>query len=314
LNKNLGSTVDFLHNYTVTKFPNKHFTFGDVISLAGKVAVETAYPCMQIAWSYGRTTCTDKNFPPSAPKGSFSTIADFQPFLDNYGLSAYELAVLTAGSHGIATAAATVSNSGFGNFNFANVNSGQKWILNSFKLAWSLVESTHSLAQYVATGGGDTLMRLQSDLVFFPAIVSRAGGVPDPAAHPVQQQLKAFALQNRTAFDTEFATVYAKMLEIGVDPSKLTALVEPATQGVCGDHFPVTQFQAEYEYEEYELTKAPSTSPTVTTHQPTMSTSKAGLVTGSVVGGVLGFGVVGLAGASLFARHARKKPAANSSV
>ena len=217
-------------------------------------------------------------------------------------------------SHGIATAAATVSNSGFGNFNFANVNSGQKWILNSFKLAWSLVQSTQSLAQYVATGGGDILVRLSSDLVFFPAIVKRAGGVSDPAARPVQRQLKALALQNRTAFDTEFAIVYAKMLEIGVDPSMLTPLVEPATKGVCGNHFPVTRFQAEYEYEEYEFTKAPSTSPTMNMKRPTMSTSKTGLITGSVAGGVLGLGVVGLAGAFLFTLYGRKKSAANSSV
>ena len=56
-NKGLNTDVVALQKFVTTEFPNINFTFGDVISLAGKTAVETAYPCLQINWRFGRSSC-----------------------------------------------------------------------------------------------------------------------------------------------------------------------------------------------------------------------------------------------------------------
>ncbi|KAI8893246.1 heme peroxidase [Globomyces pollinis-pini] len=233
-NAGVSDSVMDLKKFVTEKFPKKPFTFGDVISLAGKVAVETAFPCMQIKWSFGRSSCKNTTESESGATGGVDTIAKFQPFLNRYGLTAREMAILTAGSHGLAGAAAEVANSGFGDHDFGDVNSGRLWIDTSLKTEWKPQTLPNGNLQYTANVNGATIMRLPSDLVFFPSVVQKAGkGIVDTSANGVEQELKEFAKKNRSNFDAEFAKVYAKMLLIGTQHEKLTEFKEPASHDSC---------------------------------------------------------------------------------
>ena len=68
-NKGLHLTVSDLQTLLSREFSNVDFSLGDVFSFAGKVAVELAYPCVQIKWRYGRSACFNKNEEPGFPSG-----------------------------------------------------------------------------------------------------------------------------------------------------------------------------------------------------------------------------------------------------
>lgn len=84
--ENLGVTEDALalQKYVAEKFPNTPFTTGDVFFFAGKVALEVAYPCMEIKWRYGRSDCLETSESEIGPSGNMSTLAEMQPFLNRY--------------------------------------------------------------------------------------------------------------------------------------------------------------------------------------------------------------------------------------
>ena len=93
---------------------------GDVISLAGKVAVETAYPGIVVKWRFGRAAC---NFDAAvtkqlAPGPAIKAIAEMQPFLDRYTLTANEMALLTSGAHAIANAQNFNTDTGIFSFDY----------------------------------------------------------------------------------------------------------------------------------------------------------------------------------------------------
>ena len=56
-NKGLGVVVVKLKNFTTSEFPDILFPWGDVVSLAGKLAVEAAYPGTRVSWGFGRSSC-----------------------------------------------------------------------------------------------------------------------------------------------------------------------------------------------------------------------------------------------------------------
>ena len=230
-NAGLAPIASELSAFVKQKFPNTPFSTGDVISLAGKVAVETAFPCVQIRWGYGRSDCKISR-PGAIPPGNLTKIAQLKPFLNRYGLTSNEMAVLIAGAHGIKNAKATSQNSGFGTQIFAAVNSGQNWIDLTFKLPW--------LANSAGFFANDPfplsppIMRMPIDMLFFPTVAKKSSsfnnnnvGADDPEARPVEEFLKTFVGDgvDRSNFDQEFARVYSKMLQIGVT-TKLTPFVE----------------------------------------------------------------------------------------
>lgn len=226
-NNGLSQEVNDLNSFVISEFKSVNFTFGDVISLAGKVAIETAYPCMQIKWRFGRSECSSTNEEESGPPGTIDSLSKFQPYLNRYGLTAKEMAILTAGSHGLAKAAADVENSGFGTFDFASVHSGKDWIVKTFENIWHSSNSSKDKLQYETTIGNETFMRLSSDLVFFPSVVSKIGsGYVDVDAQEIENSLKAFTQTDESVFNDEFAKVYSKMLEIGVSDEHLVDFIE----------------------------------------------------------------------------------------
>ena len=104
-----------------------HSSFVDIVSLAGKVAVEKAFPCIKIKWSFGRKPCTGRESQ-GGPGPNIESLSQMRPFLRRYGLSAIEMATLTVGAHGVAGSVNTQSETGIASFRFARVSSGVEFI------------------------------------------------------------------------------------------------------------------------------------------------------------------------------------------
>ena len=235
-NQGLSNEVQSLQKFVTSKFPTTNFTFGDVVTLAGKVAFETAYPCIQIKWRFGRSQCTGQNEQEGGASGSVNSLSQFQPFLTRYGLSAQEMAILTAGAHGLATSSAHIGVSGFGNFDFAEVNSGKDWILQTINTGWKAIQSSAGNLQFLSRSN---LLRLPSDLVFFPDVVAKSGGGNvDHSADAIQSKMQNYAQQYRSQFDNDFAQVYSKLLEVGANTATLQNFVEPQSTGTCSPASP----------------------------------------------------------------------------
>jgi hypothetical protein len=229
-NAGLSAEINNLVGLVNEKFPTKKFTMGDVISLSGKTAVEVAYPCIQIEWKYGRSECKSIANAGEIPPGNITSIQQLQPFLDRYGLSRSEMAILIAGAHGIQGARAHLENTGFGTANtiipFANINSGVDWIIRTIG-PWALHESPNSNPQFVFA---DSILRIPADFLFFPIVLNTIGKtlfVGDSEANPIEREMQLYANADRSVFDSDFARVYAKMLEIGTTEEHLTPFNDP---------------------------------------------------------------------------------------
>jgi catalase (peroxidase I) len=242
MEENVGVTEDALKlvNYVAEQFPNVPFTTGDVFSFAGKVALEVAYPCMKINWRYGRNNCLETTEAEIGPSGNISSLAQMQPFLARYNFTAKEMGILTAGTHSLATSAASPENSGWGPIDFSFANNGRAWIEKSFKNSWELQVNEKNKTQYVSKFNGKELGRLPSDMLFFPSVLSNiASAVFDVSLKDVESYLISFIDKDRSAFDQEFAVVYAKMLEIGTKSSDMKEFIDTSSTSQCIDDFPL---------------------------------------------------------------------------
>ena len=220
-NEGLTDIVNQLTARVVRDFPTIAFPFGDVVSMAGKVAVETAYPCLQIPWEFGRGLCNEKN-PGEVPEGDLDTAIGFDPFLRRYNITPTEMGILFAGGHGINGARATVTNSKFGTGIFANTNDGKDWIVQTLRPGFTKSNSTANKVQYKRAG----LLRMPTDMFWFPDAYKAAGGVADPNIKNLTIKLTEFTTQDRNIFDQEFGKAYAKMLRVGALNVTLTPFEE----------------------------------------------------------------------------------------
>ena len=131
-NAQLDTTIRQLNLLVHQKLPGIEFPFGDVISLAGKVAIEKALPCIRIKWRPGRPPCgVEKE---GGPSGGMTTFKELTPFMNRYGLNATEFAVLLAGTHGLKDA--KLHTKPHGELPWVSSNSGLEFIKNSFDSIW----------------------------------------------------------------------------------------------------------------------------------------------------------------------------------
>lgn len=93
----LSTILGQLKNHVSTKFPATTFPAADVLSLAGKVAIEAANPCMKVQWSFGRPACSQTNPPDVLPSGVSYRPEDYYGPLQRYNLSFLEMGILVAG-------------------------------------------------------------------------------------------------------------------------------------------------------------------------------------------------------------------------
>jgi hypothetical protein len=202
--------MENLRNKITEEFPSVKFTFGDVISIAGKVAIEMAFPCVRPAWGGGRQMCNAEGISSTGPLGSIDSREKLQPFLNRYGMTDREMAVLTIGSH-------AVKNSAFNPWIFNGENSGPKFINTTVNTEWTVdrngVRPDQGTAFLILLTDNDRRgARLSSDLLFFPQKLADLGVLGDNSFASLEDELKALGEDD---FDSEFEKVYAKMLRIG---------------------------------------------------------------------------------------------------
>ena len=237
-NAQLDTTIRQLNLLVHQKLPGIQFPFGDVISLAGKVAIEEALPCIRIKWRPGRPACGFEV--EGGPSGGMTTFKQLTPFRKRYGLNATEFAILLAGTHGLK--GAKLHTLPLGELPWVSSNSGLEYIKNSFNCLWywfALMDRNIKRVPkdwQLETGGithvyeAQSKIRLPVDMMFFPSkiassvpISSRSVTRVDDEFERVEAYLKNIATSNsESEFNIEFAQVYEKMLEIGTDPKELS--------------------------------------------------------------------------------------------
>ena len=216
--------IEELKQLIVRDFPGISFSPGDVISFAGKIAVESSIPGTIVAWEFGRSHCgRNASDAGQIPRGDLTSVDKLRPFLLRYNLSLEEMGILISGAHGLAGAKADPKNSGFGRENlqsvFASISSGTDWIRQTVG-HWSVQSSLAGKTQF----SNGQLLRLPSDFIFFPSVagslVPNHGGSPiDMEAADVERKLRTI---NTEDFNRVFAATYSKMLRIGTNASQLT--------------------------------------------------------------------------------------------
>jgi hypothetical protein len=240
-NEGLSPTNSELKALVSKDFPNADFTFGDVIAFAGKVAVESAYPCVKVPFNFGRSACSlanpNQTRNSEVPHGFENSLESLKPTLDYTGLTAEEMAILIAGAHGIKGAQAEPSG-WIGTF--SHFSSGKDYIVQSFNQIWQDSKQLPlvTLPQFVTSTdlfGG--LIRLPTDFLFFPSKVV-GNNFKEQGATGIENTLKSFTTQPRQAFDDRFAQVYAKMLQIGFPSAQLTPFVDNSPVGTCNEPVP----------------------------------------------------------------------------
>lgn len=209
------------------KFTCDNFSDGDVISLAGKVAIELAYPCIRINWRGGRPPCSTDPATSETnllPSGKISDLAGLQPFLDRYNFTKREFAVLLAGGHGLGDGA--IRSSTLSTFlPFALTNSVKDYIVQTFSLSnWFIFPISTFPISYLNNFG---VWRLPVDMMFYPSVLKRMPGtVPDTSFAATETFLKLFVNLPEWAADDEFQRVFTKMLEIGIDTNLLGPVIQ----------------------------------------------------------------------------------------
>lgn len=242
----------------------------DIVSLAGKVAVEKAFPCIQVKWSFGRNSCTAKEIE-GGPGPEIRTLSQMQPFLNRYGLNSTEMAVLTSGAHGIAGAVNSREESKITSFTFAQTSSGVDFIKKT------VTEPMFFFGDWYgnfapSTFKEKTFGRFPSDMMFFPDTVAKAGATPDLSPEIANVQKTLLSL-NDEGFNRAFGDVYAKMLLIGTS-LQLTPFSDGAISSSC---FPVVKSSTTISSSTSVVVSTTISSSTVT------STSSKTITTSSVV-------------------------------
>jgi hypothetical protein len=201
-----------------------HSSFVDIVSLAGKVAVEKAFPCIKIKWSFGRKPCAGLE-KESGPGPLINSLAGMRPFLQRYGLSATEMGTLTCGAHGIAGSLNTKENSDIHDFQLATVSSGVEFIKKSKNQEWRLKHK--NWYEDRSSSGSQKLGRFFTDLLFFPTTLRKVKdiGKVDESAE-LKQVERTLLGYNDASFNKAFGAVFAKMLLIGTQGTTLTPFSE----------------------------------------------------------------------------------------
>lgn len=219
-NSQLDQHIRDLNMLVHKHLPNIAYPFGDVISLAGKVAIEHAFKCIRIKWRPGRPPCGPEDA--GAPDGGIQTFEELKPFNVRYGFSRTEFGVLLSGTHGLKDAVLHVRNK---QLPWVSRSSGVEYIRDSLKLKWWAKSSENLELQspmpHVFKAGNK--IRLPVDLMFFPDSVKESKKITpvasikvEEAAYPQQKYLQSLITEDEVKFNNVFADVYSKMLEIGI--------------------------------------------------------------------------------------------------
>ena len=215
-NEQLHSPMADLATFVQERFPNHSFSFGDIVSLAGKAALEVALPCTRIRWRPGRKDCTDLDEVEDGPDGKMDQLQTLRPFLDRYNLTVIEMAILLAGSHGLKDAKMQ-SNSNLPMHR--KRNSGTLWIRDTSGDGWTYFNTTLNPAFK-----GNGVVRLPIDMLFFPSILHQASteGGNGPFPHEdlemrnfYEDDVVALGVLNDKVFNARYADLMSRILDMG---------------------------------------------------------------------------------------------------
>jgi len=218
-NAGLETTIADLQNIVRQNFPNTGFTFGDVVAFSGKIAVESAYPCINIKFKFNRSPCVQEKAENGneAPSAFIDEIEGLEQMFSYLGgsISPEEMAILFAGAHGIK--GARLGPSGWRGV-YATFSSGRQFIVDTFSKTWKFI-NRGTLDQFF-TGDNfnpqSSIVRLPTDMIFYPSKVPNGSKKDDsPEAQAIENRLRAFTTQDRGVFDQAFARAYEKMIAIG---------------------------------------------------------------------------------------------------
>jgi hypothetical protein len=226
------------------------YGWGDAVQLAGKAALETAFPCIAIEWGYGRPVC-DGREKEGGPGPLIRSSADLNPFLNRYGMTATEMAILLTGSHGVANGQNIFADTGINSFTMAFIDSGIDFIARTvnkpepwvFFFTWfglDLVsfpfdpnfDPAHGDVPFITRG---TLGRFNSDMMFFPSQVARSIPVlftiPNASTDAadvgplsaIETRLRGYLTKHPAHWEMDFVNVYNKMSRIGTAGYTITS-------------------------------------------------------------------------------------------
>ena len=221
-NNGLSRTADLV-NAVRARFGRNTFSTGDIISLAGKVSMETLFPCMSLEWGSGRTLCSDSPLElESGPSPSISSLSEFKKFSDRYGLTPEEFAILTTGAHAISNASNRKQDTGITSFMFTRTTSAIDFIQEMIddNNQWRFLGGTWFELDKGGQVETTTIGRFPSDFFMFPSVIRGISSsvTRDTNAARLETLLRDFADDNKSGasrFNNAFAAAFEKMLKIG---------------------------------------------------------------------------------------------------
>jgi hypothetical protein len=236
------------------------YGWGDAIQLAGKAAIETAFPCTVMQWGYGRGVC-DGREKEGGPGPLIQSTPQLNPFLTRYGMTATEMAILLTGSHGLANGQNFFADTGINSFTMAFIDSGIDFISRTvnkpepwvFFFTWFGLDlasfpfdpnfdPAHGDVPFITRG---TLGRFNSDMMFFPSQVARSvpvlftvpNATTDAADRTpltnIENRLRWYLTQDPKVWENDFGFVYNKMMRIGTAGYTITNRNSSGILAIC---------------------------------------------------------------------------------
>jgi hypothetical protein len=217
-NKGMDKIKDLVRNVRAKFGPNT-FTAGDIISLAGKVAIEKTFPCMTIEWKSGRPPCVRGTERIGGPGPEINTFGKYTEFSTRYDLSALDFAILTTVAHSLKNSRNRITETQIASFLFASENNIIDFILQMMNPnGW--ISFTFSHWYGVDERNPDGIGRFESDFFMFPTTLARidmANIDNSQGARDLEAFFTGIATSPTGKDDIlqQFSEIYGRMLSIG---------------------------------------------------------------------------------------------------
>ena len=223
---NLDGNAGLAHPVNILKqivngpqFQNSSFNFGDVVAFAGKIAVETAYPCIHIPFKYNREDCLEQapiqDLPSQIPSGFQTDLQSIELNLVYLGLTMREFAILIAGAHGIKGSQSHAELSGF-SATFSDFSSGKNYIGQTLNSKWDLI-TKGPVGAFLTRVGLQRLVRLPFEMFLYSSstqVQESLNFTQRREIFELKNILNSYASNPRYVFDQAFAITFGKLMMI----------------------------------------------------------------------------------------------------
>jgi hypothetical protein len=216
----LSASMSELVKVVGTKLSSVEFPTADIIAMAGKVALESVYPCVRVQFNYGRSfECKVEN--KALPPTTLDSMEGIEPFLSRYGFSIQEYSLLQCGLKGMQH----MTIPGFTHHRYIYDTDIKEYIRASLEEQWEAVKDVqgtnilHPLL-YRAKIKEGWIWRTPSDMMYFPTSIHQATGVKqitkrDLRFVPTERYLGNLLKLPDYQLQRMFSRVYSKWLKMG---------------------------------------------------------------------------------------------------